>query len=105
MTTQVSSPPTTHRMSMAKVGPAYARRHGLSANHHARVWCSCMDDPIHPPGSIPSGLYARPDRPREAVEQDPRRLWSYDYLGVVDLREPWSALRLFRSHVEEASRG
>lgn len=37
------------------------------------------------------------------AREDPRGLWSFDALGVVDLREANSALALFRKHVEEAS--
>lgn len=83
----------THQMQMAKVSPQYARAHNLNANHHARVWCSCMDDPVFPPGNFS-------ERPRSAVLSDPRRLGAYDHLGVVDLRVPNSALNLWKEHAD-----
>lgn len=86
-------------MRMAKLSPATARRMHLSSNHHARVWCDCMDHPLHSPGAIPSGLYANPDRSVEAIRADPRRLWSFDALGIVDLRVANSAIDLWRTHV------
>lgn len=76
---------------------------GLNRNHSLRVWCECLDNPLHEPGSIPTGLYWR-DRPLAAVKADPRRLWSYDDIGVVDVRVPGSALDLFRRHVEAHER-
>jgi len=83
-------------MSMARVSPKYARQHGLNPNHHARVWCSCMDRPSRPPGYYSS-------RSRAEVVADPRRLGAFDHLGVIDLREAGSALALFRKHVEESA--
>jgi hypothetical protein len=83
---------SAHQMRMALPGRVVARRLGINRNHHARVWCSCMDDPIHPPGnwSINSK--------REVLNQ-PRRLGAYDHLGVVDIRTPGSAVALHREHL------
>lgn len=84
-----------HRMRVAKVSPVYAKRNGLSANHHLRVWCECMDHPVSSPGTWSV-------RSPERVRNDPRRLGSYDHLGVVDMRVPFSALQLFKQHVKES---
>lgn len=92
-------------MRLAKVSGKVAKRLGLNSNHHARVWCECMDSPIHPTGSIPSGLYFDPGRSVESILSDPRRLWSYDALGVVDLRVPNSAIALYRQHLKESANG
>jgi hypothetical protein len=82
----------THKMRMAKLSPRLAKRMGLSSNHHARVWCECMNGSVKPPGYYSM----RPER--EAVS-DTRRLGSWDWIGVVDLRVPNSALDLFRQHI------
>jgi hypothetical protein len=79
-------------MQLAKLAPATARRLGLSSNHHARVWCSCMDHPLHKPGNWS-------ERGEEHARNDPRRLGAYDHLGVIDLRVANSGLALWRHHV------
>jgi hypothetical protein len=76
-------------MQLAKLAPTTARRLGLSSNHHARVWCSCMDNQANPAGHWGTG----------ALEGKVRRLGAYDWLGVVDLRVPNSGLALWRHHV------
>jgi hypothetical protein len=77
-------------MFMAKLSPQVAKRMSLSANHHARVWCSCMADQISPGGYTV--------RPLRLVLSDPRRLGQWDALGVVDLRVTGSALEMFHRH-------
>ena len=93
-------------MHIAKVSPKIAKRLGLNSNHHARVWCSCMDDSENGPGFW-AGMH--PDTVNERTIQqaatDTRRLGSYDALGVIDMRVPGSALELYRAHVREADRG
>jgi hypothetical protein len=81
-----------HQMFMAKLSPQVAKRMGLSKNHHARVWCGCMTDSKYAPGYFST-------RTPEQVLADPRRLGSWDALGVVDLRIPGSALALYREHL------
>lgn len=82
-----------HRMRMAFLGQATAKRRGLNKNHHARVWCDCMDCPVYPPGAFGFN------------PNDSRRLGSFDALGVVDLRVPFAGLELWRKHVLEAQEG
>jgi hypothetical protein len=74
-----------HEMRVAFPSRSVARRLGLNRNHHLRVWCICMDL-----GNV--GLWGD--------ENDPRRLGNYDALGIVDTREPESALNLYRKHLE-----
>jgi hypothetical protein len=81
-----------HQMRMALPGRVVARRLGINRNHHARVWCSCKDNPITPPGTWSH-------RSRTDVLADPRRLGAYDDLGFVDVRTPGSAVDLFREHL------
>jgi hypothetical protein len=75
-----------HRMRTAFVSRGVARRMGLNRNHHIRVWCDCMD--------LSSGM-------PWGDENDPRRLGTFDALGVVDSREAGSALDLYRRHLKE----
>jgi hypothetical protein len=82
-----------HKMYLAKPSSRTARRLGLSSNHHARVWCSCMDNPSFPPGQFSHRASAQ-------VLADPRRLGSFDALGVVDLRVPNSALDFWKGHLK-----
>lgn len=79
-----------HKMRIAKLSPKMAKRLGLSSNRHARVWCTCMDDPLYPPGSF-------------GDPNDPRRLGTYDALGVVDMTNAGSAKRLWREHIKEGA--
>ena len=94
-----------HRFFIAKVAPATAKRLGLNPNHHARVWCACMDDSVSEPGTY-AGQHAEVvnERTAEQAANDPRRLGTYDALGVCDLRVPGSGFEIWRKHVEESSR-
>lgn len=83
-----------HAMRVAKLSPRIAKRMGLSSNHHARVWCDCMDDGINDPGKDSA-------RPMRDVLNDPRRLGAWDAIGVIDLRVANSALDLFRQHINQ----
>lgn len=85
-----------HRLRIAIPSRKVARRLGLNRNHHARVWCDCMDEN----GGEVRYTYRTPYEARN----DPRRLGSYDALGFVDLRVPGSALDLYREHLEESER-
>lgn len=95
-------------MFMAKVTGKIAKRNpskNLSPNHHARVWCWCQDNPVSEPGTYAGQhMTVQNDRTREQAANDPRRLGTYDPIGIVDLREENSAVMLFRKHVEESSR-
>ncbi len=87
---------TAHQIRMAMPGTVVARQLGINRNHHARVWCSCMDNPSRTPG-----YYSH--RSQADVVADPRRLGAFDDLGVVDVREPGSAVELWRTHLQEAA--
>lgn len=93
-----------HEMRVAFPSRKTARRMGINRNHHVRVWCTCMDNPIRPPGSYagtdPSVVN---DRSVYQAINDPRRLGNYDELGYVDVRQPNSALDLWRAHVRAAT--
>lgn len=80
-----------HQMRLAKLSPKTAKRLGLSSNHHGRVWCTCMDNPMWPAGNWS-------ERSQSETLSDPRRLGAWDSLGVVDLRDAGSAITLFREH-------
>lgn len=86
-----------HTMRMAKLSPKLARRMGLSSNHHARVWCDCMNDGLNAIGTFSA-------RPLRDTMNDPRRLGSWDWLGIVDMRIANSALDLFREHATKEER-
>lgn len=89
---------TPHKMIIARPSRGVAKRLGLNPNHQARVWCTCMEDALHPGLS---GVFS--ERPMHEVLADPRRLGSYDALGVIDLRVPYSAMALWRAHIREAT--
>lgn len=84
-----------HRMRLAKLSPRTAKRLGKSSNHHARVWCDCMDEPV-----FNVGTFALPERSLYETQNDPRRLGSFDSLGIVDLRDSQSAILLWKEHVD-----
>lgn len=100
----VTSDGVRHQMRTAFPSRSVSKRLGISKNRFLRVWCECHDSPLHTPGSIPSGNYWNPDRTVSEILADPRRLWSYDSLGVVDVLDAGSALDLFRAHVEDHER-
>lgn len=77
-------------MFLAKPSRETAAAYKLNTNHHVRVWCSCMDE---------AGVVVSPRTTFETL--DPRRLGEWDALGAADVREPFSALRLFRDHLRE----
>lgn len=89
-----------HTMRLAKLSPAVARRMGLSSNVHFRVWCECQRQQKSEPGTF-AGQHASVKRERTAQQafDDPRALGGWDALGVVDVRDYGSALRLWRAHV------
>lgn len=89
-----SSVPAGHEMRTAFPGREVARRRGMNRNHHVRVWCTCMDQPAHPPGSYST-------RPTAEVLNDPRRLGAWDDLGYADVRVPGQALALWREHIRQ----
>jgi hypothetical protein len=78
-------------MLVAFPRPQVARERGLNSNHHLRVWCSCMAGQINPGGY--SG------RSQSAWLSDARRAGAWDELGVVDVRQPNSALELWKEHL------
>lgn len=81
-----------HKMRVAKVSTVIAKRLGLNANHHARVWCDCMRDGVNPPGTWSHRTLAE-------VDDDPRRFGAWDCIGVIDLRIAGAAVEMFREHV------
>lgn len=83
-----------HKMRTAAPSLPTARRYGLRRGVALRVWCTCQEGAIQPGGWS--------FRPRREWEADTRRLGGWDWLGVVDIREPMSALNLWRAHVEES---
>lgn len=87
--------PDQHRMLIAQVGYEYARQHGLNHNHHARVWCACMIDPVGVSWS---------ERSASEIVYDPNRLASYDHIAVIDVRIPDAALNVWREHVRTGKR-
>lgn len=84
-------------MRIARVSPLYARQHDLNPNHHARVWCLCMNDPGVVPGQTSS-------QPLDVVLASPGHFVQFDHIAVIDLRVAGSALAAFRAHVEETNR-
>ena len=93
-----------HKLRVARPSREVARRLGLNRNHHVRLWCECMDDPVAPPGTY-AGQHAAVVNPRSAEQaaEDPRRLGGYDHFAVVDVREPGSILAAYREHVRGSS--
>lgn len=87
-------PRVEHKMRTAAPSLPTARRYGLRRGVALRVWCTCQEGAIQPGGWS--------FRPRREWEADTRRLGGWDWLGVVDIREPMSALNLWRAHVEES---
>lgn len=80
-----------HRMITAFPGRRQAKMYGLNRNHHVRVWCSCMDDPVFPAGTFGA---------TERSARDYRRV-NWDWIGIADVRIPGSALAIWRKHIEE----
>lgn len=93
---------TEHRMRIARPGRIVARRLGLNTNHHARVWCDCMDQPVNTPGTF-AGMDSSVvnERTIEQAANDPRRLGSFDPIGVIDLRDPDSLKKLWSDHLRQ----
>lgn len=83
-----------HVMRMAKPSSVTARLYGMNPNHHVRVWCECQD--ARRRVRISGGIDAI------AAKVDQRDL-EWDWLGFADLREPGSALDLFRRHIREVA--
>jgi hypothetical protein len=83
-----------HEMLIAKLSPQIANRMGLSSNHNARVWCTCMDHPL-----FPKETWKR--RINKKYVHYPTRLGAFDALGVIDFRVENSAINLFRKHLKE----
>lgn len=82
-----------HRMQIARPSPQAAERYRLNPNHHVRVWCECMDDSAFGAGAFGTTANAA---------TDVRRVGGWDWLGHADVREPGSALKLYREHVRSA---
>lgn len=93
---------TEHRMRIARPSLEVARRLGLNRNHQARVWCDCMDAPVNEPGTFagmdPSVVN---ERTVEQAANDPRRLGSFDAIGVIDIRDPDSLKKLWSDHLHQ----
>ena len=96
-----------HRMRVAKPSSTTARLYGLNSNHHVRVWCTCMDARRFKRVEVPErqtfnhGISVDEMAAMPAFLDDPRSLGGVDWLGIVDVRTPGSALQVFRRHIQE----
>lgn len=87
-----------HTMRLAKPSSATARLYGLNGNHHVRVWCECMDERHPQRQHIDPARFGFADL-SATLQTD----LEWDWLGIADMRQPGSALSLFRAHVKEVA--